>query len=349
MHPLKEVVRATLVVSIAVAAAQAPALRSAIAFVSTRDDPSADPTVDLRRAVHATEIYLMDGDGTNARRITNNAYGEGFPALSPDGSRIVFESNRLRTEAEPLNTSDLFVMNADGTDQRKLVRGTSASWSPDGQQIAFHASASGSGRPISTNPGAAAADADIFVARIDALLRGAPPENLTHNPAAVDDDPDWSPDGRRIAFTSHDTTDRTDDHVSAEIYVITVGERGAPVRLTNNTEEERAPAWSPNGTRLVFSCRKGDPAQPGGGGLRTFELCVMNADGTDLRRVTNNAVPELTPTWSPDGRQIVFHRALGGRGRFQLFVINADGSGERQLTLPPGFNSFPHWSTIRSR
>ena len=347
MHLPNGVVRAALLVAIAITAVQAPPQRSTIAFVSTRYDPTVDPTVDLRRAFLAAEIYLMDGDGTNARRITTNDYGDGFPSLSPDGHTIVFESNRLRTDAEPLNTSDLFVMNADGSDQRALVRGASATWSPDGRQIAFHASASGTGRLISTNPGAAAADADIFVARIDELLRGASPQNLTHNPAAVDDDPDWSPDGRKIAFTSHDTTDKTDDHASAEIYVITLGVSGPPQRLTNNTEEERAPAWSPDGTRLVFSCRKGEPVQPGG--LRSFELCVMNADGTGQRRLTENAVQELTPSWSPDGKQIVFHRALGGRGRFQLFVINADGTGERQLTFPPGTNGFAHWSAVPGR
>jgi TolB protein len=75
----------------------------------------------------------------------------------------------------------------------------------------------------------------------------------------------------------------------------------------------------------------------------------MNADGTSLRRLTSNAVQELTPQWSPDGRQIAFHRAIGGRGRFQLFVVNADGTGERQLTFPPGANSFAHWSAIGGR
>src|SRR5437899_78390 len=73
-------------------------MRSTIAFVSSRHDPEADPAVDAQRAWLATEIYLMDGDGTNVRRVTKNAFADGFPALSPDGSRIVFDSNRLRAE-----------------------------------------------------------------------------------------------------------------------------------------------------------------------------------------------------------------------------------------------------------
>src|SRR5918998_563842 len=78
-------------------------MTSTIAFVSTRHDPAAN--------LFASQIYLMNGDGTNVRRITDNKYADNFPTLSPDGSRIVFDSNRLRTEAEPINTSHLFLMN----------------------------------------------------------------------------------------------------------------------------------------------------------------------------------------------------------------------------------------------
>src|SRR6266545_4697106 len=170
-------------------------LRSTIAFVSTRHDPAADPAVDPQRVFHAAEIYLMDGDGTQPRRLTENSYSDFFPALSPDGRRIVFDSNRLRAEGEPLNTSDLFVMNADGSEQTHLTRGSSATWSPDCKDIAFHASASGTGTPIRPDPGSATTDSDIFVANVDDLLAGTEaPRNITNSETMIDDDPDWSPD-----------------------------------------------------------------------------------------------------------------------------------------------------------
>jgi TolB protein len=316
-------------------------LRSTIAFVSTRHDSAADPAVDPQRAFLAAEIYLMDGDGTNPRRITENTYSDGFPALSPDGTRIVFDSNRLRAEGEPFNTSDLFVMNADGSGQTSLVRGSSATWSPDGRKIAFHASASGTGKPINFLPGAATTDSDIFVMNIDDFLKHrARPQNITNNPAAVDDDADWSPKGQKIVFTSHAVTDNTDNHTTAEIYLIDTDGTGKPARLTNNAEEERAPSWSPDGKRIVFCCRRGGS---------DLEICVMNVDGTGQVQLTDNTIGDLTPSWSPDGKKIVFHRRVGERGQFQLFVINADGTAEKQLTFPPGLNAFPNWGEIRGR
>lgn len=317
-------------------------MTSTIAFVSTRHVavPAEPPLVD-------TQIYLMNGDGTNVRRLTENKHTDNFPALSPDGRRIVFESNRLRAEGEPANISHLFLMNTDGTSQTPLVPGSSATWSPDGKRIAFHNSASGKGELISGLPGAASNDSDIFILNVDDFLsKKSPARNITNNPDTVDDDPDWSPDGKKIAFTSHSVTDDQTNSVTAEIYVLDGGGKGKPRRLTNNKEEERAPDWSPDGKLIAYSCRKGEVVE--GRLFGTFEICIMNADGSGQKRITNNRVPELTVSWLPDGKRLMFQRAVGGRGMFQLFIINADGTGERQITTTPGLNGFANWGEILS-
>jgi TolB protein len=315
---------------------------STIAFSSTRDNPTGNPLL-------AGEIYLMNPDGTNPRRLTENTDGDAFAALSPDGKKIVFDSNRNRAEGEPLNIGSLFLMSTDGTEQTLLTRGSSATWSPDSKNIAFHASASGTGSPIRTDPGSATTDSDIFVANVDDLLVGAEqPRNITNSPN-IDDDPDWSPDGQKIAFTSHDVLDDPRLSNAAEIYVLDADGTGTPERLTYNNEEERGPAWSPDGTRIVFSCRIG-------GGTADFEICVMNAEGTDVVQLTNNSVPDLTATWSPDGQQIVFHRPglVAGQG-LQLFtmkpMLNADGTlpTPTQWTFPPGLNLLANWGELRVR
>jgi TolB protein len=307
---------------------------STIAFVSTRHQPSADPSLDMALS---TEIYLMDSDGTNVRRLTDNSYGDWFPSISPDSKTIVFDSNRLRTEGEPYNTSDLFLMNIDGSGQKHLIRGSSATWSRDSKSLAYHASASGAGKPIAIFPGAAANDSDIFVISVE--RKGAKPKNITNNPTAVDDDPDWSPTEDKIVFISKDAKDDMRNPVSAEIYVINASGRGKPIRLTNNSEEERAPMWSPDGKRILFMCRRGGT---------DFELCIMNADGSAQIQLTDNTVGDLGGSWSPDGRKIVVHRPIA-RGLYQLWLINVDGSGEVQLTDAPGTNGFPNWGEVRRR
>ena len=324
----------TVALSPHVPSAQAP--RATIAFVSTRDNPpSAIPFEN------GGEIYLMNGDGTGLRRLTDNQVSDIFPSFAPDGTTIIFESNRRRAAGEPFNVSDLFLMQADGSEQTWLGRGSSATWSPDGSSIAFHASASGTGRPATPYPGSATVDSDIFIVNLrDWMEKRATPRNITENPAAVDDDPDWSPDGRTLIFTSHATSDDYTNAVSAEIYAINADGTGEPKALTRNMDEERAPSWSPDGKRIVFCCRRG--------GKPDFDICVMNGDGSGEVKLTDSPLGDLTPAWSPDGTKIVFHRPKGaGLRAWDLWVVNADGTGESRLTDAPGYNGFASWGTMR--
>jgi Tol biopolymer transport system component len=165
------------------------------------------------------------------------------------------------------------------------------------------------------------------------------PINITNSPGQIDDDPDWSPDGQKIVFTSHPVTDNANNSIHAEIYVLTL-ETWVTERLTFNLEEERAPAWSPDGTRIAYLCRAGGS---------DFEICVMNADGTGQTPLTDNTILDATPTWSPDGQKIVFHKNPAGPGSAQLFVMNADGTGQTQLTSPPGISLLAAWGVVRAK
>ena len=121
-------------------------LQPTIAFSSTRDNTSLTPVAQ------GLEIYLTELDGvTNLRRLTWNEHQDTFPGLSPDGKKLTFDSNRLRVAGERVNTSDLWVMDADGADQTVLVkRAGSSSWSPDSKNLVFHGSAWGTGGYPST-------------------------------------------------------------------------------------------------------------------------------------------------------------------------------------------------------
>jgi TolB protein len=90
------------------------------------------------------------------------------------------------------------------------------------------------------------------------------------------------------------------------------------------------PAWSPDGSKIVFTCFPGDS-----------EICAVNADGTRLRRLTYHPQPDNFPSWSPDGTQIAFARFVGHE--YEIFTMRTDGTDLRQLTHM-GRNASPHWS-----
>ncbi len=299
-----------------------------VAFTTTRDDPNFVPIQN------AGEIYLMNPDGSEPQRITVNQVQDSFPVLSPDGKKIVFDSNRLRAELDPINLVSLFVMASDGMEQTHLTGGSSASWAPDSRHVTFHASASGLGLPIRMDPGAPPADSDVFILNVDDAVAGQQaPFNITNSETLIEDDPHWSPDGQWIVYTAHHVTDDPTISTTAEVFVIKADGSEAPVRLTFDLEalrEERAPAWSPDGSKIVFMCRYGGT---------DFEICVMNPDGSGLMQVTNNAVQELSIRWSVDGKKFFFNRPVSGRN--QLFSINVDGSGEIAADQLVGHQSVP--------
>jgi TolB protein len=305
-----------------------------IVFSSTRDNPVPPPGVLPQVNL---EIYVMNPDGTDPVRLTNNTVNDSFAALSPDGKgRIVFDSARNTPAGSPPNLVDLYLMRSDGSNVQYLTRGSSASWSPDSQSIAFHRSASGTGLPVNQLPGASALDSDIFVARICDLLAGLPPTNITNSAGFIDTDASWSPDGQKILFTRFSATDNLQTPTSAEVFYISPDGTGE-TQLTHNFVEERGPTWSGDGTRIVYACKQGTVPPDS-----DLEICVMNADGTGQTQLTVNTTNDATGSYSPDDGKILFHS-------MQLFTMNPDGTGRIQITFAAGISQFADWGFVRSR
>ncbi len=154
---------------------------------------------------------------------------------------------------------------------------------------------------------------EIYALRPD----GSHSVRLTYS-GALDVEPTWSADGRKIAWVS-------DEGGMPSIHLMNAD--GSGQMRVGNTLGSWQPALSPDGGQIAAS-----------GGPDGWYIYVVNADGTSLRRLTRGSAEEHEPAWSPDGGKIAFDRA--GQG---IVIINADGSGERALTAAAGGN-MPAWS-----
>ena len=284
-----------------------------IAFVSNRDNDRD----------HNIEIYVMDADGKNQRRLTNNLASDHSPSWSPDGKRIAFVSDRDGHVIHGWPTSEIYVMDTDGGNQQNLTNDPHSdrhpSWSPDGKRIVFS-----SDRDNDRDH-----NIEIYVMNADGKNQRRLTNNLTE-----DKYPAWSPDGERIAFSA-----RREGHVvhnldiTYEIYVMDTDGQNEQ-RLTENRNNDWAPSWSPDGNRIAFEAdRKGD--------FVSFDIYVMDADGGNQQKLTNHRAWDGSPSWSPNGERIVFWSDRDEKG--EIYVMDANGGNLQNLTNNRHGDANPAW------
>ncbi|HEX8129214.1 MAG TPA: S8 family serine peptidase, partial [Pyrinomonadaceae bacterium] len=258
-----------------------------------------------------SEIYVVNADGSNLVRLTNNSGYEFDPDWSPDSSKISFASDSG-------GNRDIYVVNADGSNLLRLTTNPSyesnPEWSPDGTKIAFASGRDGNGEIYSMN-------AD-----------GSAQTRLTNN-YADEYGPAWSPDGTKIAFTHNG---------GYEVRVMNANGSN-PMNVTNSTSwwSSGSPVWSPDSSKILFTSHK--PYADSSGGSVPDEVFVVNANGTNLVRLTNSQAGAQNPAWSPDGTKITF--VISG----EVYVMNADGSVKTNLTNHPAGEYQPVWSPDGAR
>ena len=215
----------------------------------------------------------------------------------------------------------IMVMNADGSNEINLTSKfgeySYPAWSPDGQQIAMR---------IDTGTGNGIAIMDIQ--QSGTSLSGSQPKPINN---VFSDAPNWSPDGNLLLFIS--STDFGWDFLQ---YNRASGETS---QLAGGSRSARDPKWSPDGQKIIFS----DDIKNNG----NADIYVINADGSGLTQLTNNAYYEGSPNWSPDGKKIVFSAHVTDNN--DLYIMNLDGSGLTQLTNDPAGEMDAAWSPDGTR
>ena len=251
------------------------------------------------------EVYLVDFDGYNLRKLTRDNTVNLSPAWSPDGKWIVYTSYAA-------NNPDLIMIDTAGEKRQTLNRlpglNAAPAWSPDMQKIALVLSRD--------------QNSEIYLLKKNRKLH-----RLTRH-FNIDTSPTWSPDGKKIAFTS----DRSGTG-APQIYIMDAekGDSGKVTRISFGSSYNDNPSWSPDGDKIANTSRQG----------RKFQISVYDLNTHKSQVVTVNAGSAEQPSWSPDGRFIVFRKRVNGS--FNIFIKRLGGDRVRQLTFS-GKSHSPSWS-----
>ncbi len=255
------------------------------------------------------DLYTVDEKGNHRTPLTDSGGDDVQPDWSPDGRKIVFASDQHRA------TAQVWSMDVKTGHQQILTesqfRTAYPRWSPDGTEVAYHSAVVDEAPPSDVR--------QIWQVSADGTGLKSLIMDGDHN-----DNPAFSPDGKRIAFSS-----RRDDNL--DIYIFDKDSLRT-VRLTRDPSSDSQPSWSPDGKHLVFISKRTGNA----------DIHRMNAEGGWIVNLTHSESSEYAPAWSPRGDKISFARDVDGR--WEIHVMDKDGNRQMRLDNSPVYNGYPVWS-----
>jgi Tol biopolymer transport system component len=287
------------------------------------------------------QVYSINPDSTGETNLSSNDQLDEDVNWSADGLKIAYD--------DFADGDQIFSMNGDGSAQTNLTNDTEAdagvpAWSPDRTKIAYSQFDSGN-------------NIGIWVMNADGSdpHEVIPPSDLPDSGYVQNVNPNWSPDGTRLAYSRQQIDIDPETHSltgdSSQVFVANADGSGTPQNVSNNDTFDEDPNWSPNGTQLAFD-RFGADRQ-----AEFIAIWVMNADGSGGHQVTfPTSSNDVGAAWSPDGTQIAYQSnpvsiIKGSTVRDQtIWVVGADGSNDHQVTSPPaGADDYlPDWQPVGS-
>jgi TolB protein len=293
--------------------AAADVFNGRIAFSSVRTDPQAKEY----------DIFSMNPDGSDVRRLTTNPATDRQSDWSPDGRALAY------TIRKPNSTINFEVarMTAAGTQHRVLTTtetgqaSSQPAWSPDGRSILFRRS----------GPGRVSAIWQMGPLGERPALRFAPPYAPLY--------PSWSHDRRRVAFAG--IVSPTGD-TDRGVFTLNADGSGLTALFDVAGSYDSAPAWSPDGTKIAFESNA-DVA--GANPDRDMEVWVMGSDGSRPTQLTHNTLHDEGPAWSPDGRLLAYTSGPDD-AHGDIHVMTAGGRHLRRLTSYADADESPDWQAI---
>jgi dipeptidyl aminopeptidase/acylaminoacyl peptidase len=277
---------------------------------------------DLEQNASDADIWLASTLGEFPSRLTTSKKSDTSPRWSPDGKRLAFISAR---EEKP----QLFLMSPFGGEPERLTENKGGvralAWSPDGKSIAFIADPEPTPeeeKKIKEKDDAVVVDTNYKFSRLWVLDVATRKARLLGAGELTISDPQWSPDGTQLAFTTNPTP-RADDGSLTDIWMIRVA-GGVPRKLVENAGPDNSPRWSPDGTQIAYVT---SPTSD----VRQTQLAVIAAAGGTPRLIAPQFLYQPSaPAWSPDGRTLYFGSSV--RTTTQLFAVPAAGGTPRALT-----------------
>jgi TolB protein len=279
----------------------------------------------LNKCVHVSVNRAMGAEMNRRKAVLRTLLGAALAAgvAATVAQATVSAASAKNGQIVYRHFHSLFVVNADGTGERKLTKPPGGrfvddqpDWSPDGSTIAFNRCTS---------------SCHVFtVSATGAGLRQLGPNSDDRS------EPAWAPNGKQLAYSRFWGRVTGDQFEQTEIYVMNANGGGARA-VTSITRGKPFSAdvfhasWSPDGAELAFEVKNSKQGEPAG----RRAVFVVGADGSDLRQLTPWELNGSAPDWSPDGKLILL-RVVGAKEQHgNIYTVHPDGSGLKQLTRYP--------------